>query len=58
MHKASIMPGRYIRTQSHSFYDCKYHTVFTPQYKGKYLKANTYKKKLEELQNSYANTNE
>lgn len=52
------MPGGYIRTQSHSFYDCKYHTVFTPQYKGKYLKANTYKKKLEELQNSYTNTNE
>ena len=52
------MPGRYTRTQSHSFYDCKCHTVFTLQHKGKYLKANIYKKKLEELQNSYANTNE
>lgn len=29
------MPGRYIRTQSHPFYDCKYHTVFTHQCKGK-----------------------
>ena len=29
---------REIRTLTHSFYDCKYHIVFTPKYRGKILK--------------------
>jgi putative transposase len=29
---------RDVRTLSHSFYDCKYHIVFTPKYRGKILK--------------------
>ena len=32
------MKHRDIRTLSHSFYDCKYHIVFTPKYRGKILK--------------------
>jgi len=28
---------RDIRVMSHSFYDCKYHIVFTPKYRGKVL---------------------
>lgn len=31
------MKRRDIRTLSHSFYDCKYHIVFTPKYRGKIL---------------------
>jgi putative transposase len=31
------MKRRDIRTMSHSFYDCKYHIVFTPKYRGKIL---------------------
>ncbi|MCP4633073.1 MAG: IS200/IS605 family transposase [candidate division Zixibacteria bacterium] len=31
------MKRREIRTLSHSFYDCKYHIVFTPKYRGKIL---------------------
>ena len=29
---------RDIRTLSHCFYECKYHIVFTPKYRGKILK--------------------
>lgn len=29
---------RTIRTLSHCFYDCKYHIVWTPKYRGKVFK--------------------
>ena len=32
------MKHRDIRRLSHSFYECKYHIVFTPKYRGKILK--------------------
>ncbi len=31
------MKRRDIRTLSHSFYECKYHIVFTPKYRGRVL---------------------
>ena len=37
------MKRRDIRTLSHSFYDCKYHIVFTPKYRGKVLKGQVVK---------------
>lgn len=37
---------RTIRTLSHSFYDLKYHIVFTPKYRGKVLKAGKIRQEL------------
>ena len=37
------MKRRDIRTLSHSFYECKYHIVFTPKYRGKVLKGHVVK---------------
>ena len=37
---------RDIRTQTHSFYDCKYHIVFTPKYRGKVLRSNYIKQEV------------
>ena len=37
---------RTIRTLSHCFYDCKYHIVWTPKYRGKILKDNYTKQEV------------
>ena len=39
----TLLKRRDIRTLSHSFYDCKYHIVFTPKYRGKILKGHVKK---------------
>lgn len=40
---------RYIRSLSHCFYDCKYHIVWTPRYRGKILKKDHIKKELDRI---------
>ena len=40
---------RYIRSLSHCFYDCKYHIVWTPRYRGKILKKDYIKKELDRI---------
>ena len=40
---------RNITTLSHSYYECKYHCVWTPKYRGKVLKDNRVKKELERI---------
>ena len=40
---------RTIRTLSHCFYDCKYHIVFTPKYRGKVLKNDHIKQEVKRL---------
>ena len=40
---------RTIRTLSHCFYDCKYHIVFTPRYRGKIFKDKHVKQELDRI---------
>ncbi len=42
---------RTIRTLSHCFYDCKYHMVWTPKYRGKVLKDRYIKDELRRIIN-------
>ena len=45
------MHKRTIRTLAHCFYDCKYHIVWTPRYRGKILKNDHVKKELQRIIN-------
>jgi len=40
------MRKRYIKRLSHCFYECKYHLVWTPKYRGKILKQDYTKQEL------------
>lgn len=43
------MPKRDIRSQSHSFYDCKYHIVFTPKYRWKVFESKYLKEEIRRI---------
>ena len=43
------MRKRVIKTLTHCFYDCKYHIVWTPRYRGKILKNEYVKQELERI---------
>jgi len=43
------MRKRVIKTLTHCFYDCKYHIVWTPRYRGKILKNEYIKQELERI---------
>jgi len=46
---ASNIMKRTIRTLSHSYYDLKYHIVWTPKYRGKVLNTNKIKSELRRI---------
>lgn len=47
---------RTIRTLSHSFYDLKYHLVWTPKYRGKVLSSDKIKSELRRIFESICET--
>ena len=48
---------RTIRTLSHSFYDLKYHIVWTSKYRGKVLTLKKVKNELKRIFDQYVNGN-
>lgn len=40
---------RYIKNLSHSYYECKYHIVWTPKYRGKVLKDQRIKQEMNRI---------
>lgn len=43
------MRKRYIKSLSHCFYECKYHVVWAPKYRGKILKQDYIKQELSRI---------
>ena len=43
------MPKRDVRSLSHSFYDCKYHVVFTPKYRWKVFQSKYIKEEVRRI---------
>ena len=44
-----VFQKRYIRTLSHCYYDCKYHIVWTPKFRGKIFTKDYIKKEMDRI---------